>query len=323
MWCHAPPSFLAPVLTSSHIQFSTTSGLGRNIPQLKKRRQENRDAYTLRQVKARRDANLSRQAVLKDQRAKDFGDPIRGIPTPFVESFDTEVPQEVKQDSTTVSLEAVKVNSDTPSPSPAYAAEESHLDHGIKHEELVKSLEFSRYLTEPLPPPSSTKVDPDQEAQAYARWEKRDASATEAVQRIVSLTNASSKHRTKKNIERIIDTFGRHNTDQILRPKAPAVVKYNPLVPPLEPTPRAGPDTGSSEVQIGILTAKIRVLADRYEGPNRNDKVNKRNLRLLLHRRQKLLAYMERRERGSERWQTMISTLGLTPACWKGEIAVQ
>ena len=323
MWCHAPPSFLAPVLASPHLYFSTSSILARNIRQLKKRRQENRDAYTLRQVQARRDANLSRQAVLKEQRAKELGDPIRGIPTPFVESFDTEVPQEVKQDSNAVSLKAVKANSDTPPAPPAYASKESHLDHGIKHEELARSLDFSRYLTEPLPPPSSTTADPNEEAQTHESWEKRDASATEAVQRIVSLTNASSKHRTKKNIEWIIDTFGRHNTDEILKPKAPAAVKYNPLTPPLEPTPRAGPDTGSSEVQIGILTAKIRVLADRYEGVNRNDKVNKRNLRLLLHRRQKLLAYMERRERGSERWQRMISTLGLTPACWKGEIAVQ
>lgn len=311
------------MLASSQLHFSTTSNFARNIPQLKKRRQENRDAYTLRQVQARRDANLSRQAVLKEQRAKELGDPIRGIPTPFVESFDTEVPQEVKQDPSAVSLEAVKANPDTPPPSPAHASEESHLDHGIKHEELARSLEFSRYLTEPLPPPSSTIADPDQDSQSHKRWGKRDASATEAVQRIVSLTNASSKHRTKKNIERIVHTFGRHNTDKILKPKAPAVVKYNPLIPPLEPTPRAGPDTGSSEVQIGILTAKIRVLADRYEGANRNDKVNKRNLRLLLHRRQKLLSYMERRERGSERWQRMLSTLGLTPACWKGEIAVE
>ena len=217
----------------------------------------------------------------------------------------------------------MKADLDKPSPSSADASEERHLDHGIKHEELARSLDFSRYLTEPLPLPSSTIDNPDQQAQTHERWEKRDASATEAVQRIVSLTNASSKHRTKKNIERIIEALGRHNTDQILKPKGPAVAKFNPLIPPPEPTPRAGPDTGSSEVQIGILTAKIRVLADRYEGPNRNDKVNKRNLRLLLHRRQKLLAYMERRERGSERWQRMLSTLGLTPACWKGEIAVQ
>ena len=323
LWCHAPPSFVAPVLASSYLPFSTTSSFSRNNPILKKRKPKYLDAYTLRQVEARRDANLSRQAVIKEHRAKDLGDPIRGISTPFVESFDTQTLQEVRQESDAVPLAGVKADPNKPPASPADGSVERHLDHGIKHEELARSLKFSRYLTEPLPSSSSTLSEPDQEAQAHKRWENRDASAAEAVQRIVSITNASSKHRTKKNIERIIGTFGRHNTDQLLKPKAPAIVKFNPLAPPLEPTPRAGPDTGSSEVQIGVLTAKIRVLADRYEGPNRNDKINKRNLRLLLHRRQKLLAYMERKERGSERWQRMISTLGLTPACWKGEIAVK
>ena len=290
---------------------------------LKRRKRDNRDLYVLREVAARKAANLSRQAVLKDQRAKEMGDPIRGSSSPFVESLDTEVPQEIKPDPKAVSLETVKTKSDTPPPSPAHVSGERYIDHGIKHEELARSLEFSRYLTEPVPHSSSTFSKPDDGTQAQERWKKRDASATEAVERIISLTNANSKHRTKRNIERIIDTFGRHKTDQILKPKASAVVAYNPHGPSLGPTPRAGPDTGSSEVQIGILTAKIRILADRYEGPNRNDKVNKRNLRLLLHRRQKLLAYMERKERGSERWQHMISTLGLTPACWKGEIEVK
>lgn len=90
-----------------------------------------------------------------------------------------------------------------------------------------------------------------------------------------------------------------------------------------EETPRAGPDTGSSEVQIGILTAKIRVLAGEWEGAGRGDKVNKRNLRLLLHRRQKLLRYMQKRERGSGRWENMLEVLGLTEATWKGQIAVE
>ena len=87
-------------------------------------------------------------------------------------------------------------------------------------------------------------------------------------------------------------------------------------------TPRAGPDTGSSEVQIAILTAKINVLADVLEARGSKDKVNKRNLRLLVHRRQKLLTYMKRKERGGERWTHLIQQLGLTEATYKGEISL-
>ena len=88
-------------------------------------------------------------------------------------------------------------------------------------------------------------------------------------------------------------------------------------------TPRAGPDTGSSEVQVAILTAKIKVLADHMLLKGRQkDKVNKRNLRLLVHRRQKLLQYLRRKERGGDRWQNLISTLGLTEGTWKGEISL-
>ena len=143
--------------------------------------------------------------------------------------------------------------------------------------------------------------------------------------RIVSLSGVNSKERTRANVRRIIDTFGRHNTDLYLRPKAPSLAELSsPKAKGSAPkrVERAGADTGSSEVQIGILTAKIRVLADQY-GANHKDKANKRNLRLLLHRRQKLLKYMDKKERGSDRWRNMIATLGLTQATWKGEIAVQ
>lgn len=258
--------------------------------------------------------------MLKADRANELGDPIRGVETSFVKSFDTVVPQQVQLDANEVNLEALKANPDHPIASLAQASDENHLDHGIKHEELSRAIAYSRFLTEPQ---STNRMDPNPQAANRQRWEARDQNAAEAVQRIVSLVSGSSKHRTKKNIERIIDTFGRHNTDQTFRPKAPAAVKRNLFAPDAGPTPRVGPDTGSSEVQIGILTAKIRVLADRYEGENHNDKINKRNLRLLLHRRQKLLSYMEKKERGSERWHNMVTTLGLTRACWKGQIAVE
>ena len=321
LWSYGPPNFLAPALKATYPPFSTTSALTTTIKKVK--RVDHRDAYALRQAKARKDANLSRQAFLKEQRAKELGDPIRGVTTPFVESLDKIVPQQVAQDADAVSLEALKANPDKPPPSPVDASEGNHLNHGVRREELEKSIEFSRWLTEPVPSANAEREDPDREAKDRRSWEARQAISTEAVQRIISLANGNSLHRTKKNIERIVETFGRHKTDITLKPKAPAIVTRTTSTQALERTPRVGPDTGSSEVQIGILTAKIRVLADRYEGENRNDKVNKRNLRLLLHRRQRLLKYMEKKERGSERWHHMMQTLGLTPACWKGEIAVE
>ena len=311
IWLNASPAYLA--LASYHRFLSTTAGLAATIRKQKKTKP--RDEYALVQAKARRDANLSRQAVLKEQRVKALGDPIRGIPTSFVKSFDTVAPPDVKKDATEVSLETFKANQDRPPPSFAHTSDQVPLNHGITYEEMAKTLESSRHLTEPV------DIDRDNKLRQY--WDDRHANAAESVRRIVSLTSGSSEHRTKKNIERVIDTFGRHVTEHVLQQKAPAAVNHQLSTSPCEPTPRIGPDTGSSEVQIGILTAKIRVLADRYEGENRNDKINKRNLRLLLHRRQKLLKYMERKERGSERWQHMIETLGLTPACWEGEIAVE
>lgn len=252
-----------------------------------------------------------------------MGDPIRGIPTPFVQSFTTPVPQGIR--STTESPANKPQSSDPsqpPSP-PAYTENEDYLNHYLTKRELNEALDYSRNLSTPPKPSDGTDVDPTVEAEQAEKRASRDASATEAMNRIISLAHASGRDRSQVNVRRIIDKLGRHNTDDSLRPKvtSSAVQDAHGLLE--EPTPRAGPDTGSSEVQIGILTAKIQTLADRYEGMSRNDKTNKRNLRLLLHRRQKLLKYMERKERGSERWKFMLETLGLTEATWKGEIAVQ
>lgn len=285
-----------------------------------------RDQYAANQAEQRRVANISRQAVLREQRAAARGDPIRGITTPFVESLDTGLPPEVKPTVEQMTNKPASGDPNQPSPSPAHAEKEDLLNHFLTKSELEAALEYSKTLSEPIRETDRSIVDTTAEAEAAREHASKDKSAREAVSRIVSLGNASSKERTRANVRRIIDTFGRHNTDTYLRPKAPSLARLNSTVPDKsipERTQRVGPDTGSSEVQIGILTAKIRILADRYGGENRNDKVNKRNLRLLLHRRQKLLKYMEKKERGSERWQNMVEKLGLTEATWKGEIAVQ
>lgn len=70
------------------------------------------------------------------------------------------------------------------------------------------------------------------------------------------------------------------------------------------------------------MTAKIKTLADFLQSRGKGDKHNKRNLRLLVHRRQKLLQYLRRKERGGPRWQHCIETLGLTEGTWRGEISL-
>ncbi|KAL8712642.1 MAG: hypothetical protein Q9220_003173 [cf. Caloplaca sp. 1 TL-2023] len=282
---------------------------------------EDKDASNLeRQLRI---PNVARQAELKKQRAAAAGNPIRGVTTPFIQSLDSELPLPATADIKEVSHTTSAPSSSDPPPSPADAKEEAHLNYYLTRPELESSLEYSRSLSEPLVSTERETADPVEEARAAKAHDAADKTASEAVSRIVSLANATSRERTRANVQRIIDTFGRHNTDTYLKPKAPSLQSTFSTMAEQEPTPRAGPDTGSSEVQIGILTAKIRILADRYEGPNRNDKANKRNLRLLLHRRQKLLKYMYRKERGSQRWFNIIDTLGLTEKTWQGQIEVR
>jgi ribosomal protein S15 len=144
--------------------------------------------------------------------------------------------------------------------------------------------------------------------------------AQEALQRIASLSLSSGKDRLRINTQRCIDVFGRHNTDSSLPPKPKGAVI--PGASQLEKSPRVGPDTGSSEVQVAILTAKIRSLADLLETRGHTDKHGKRDLRLLVHRRAKLLKYLRKKERGGPRWQHLIETLGLTEGTWQGEITM-
>lgn len=305
-----------PFKVSTRRTFSATpSVFGRK----KSKKHHFGDAYAIQHAKQRRAANESLQSALKQQRAEAMGDPIRGITTPFVESFDTGLPPAtVVNPSQDESRTDASINSESTLVQPPA----ERLSHFISNTDLQKSLDFSRVLIQPVLLDQDIK-DPQQEAVELKSYQIRHRNASEALKRILSVENASSKHRTRINTQRIIDTFGRHVTDQYMKPKAPSPLPPSARGPRPTVTPRAGPDVGSSEVQIGILTAKIRVLADRYANENRNDKVNKRNLRLLLHRRQKLLKYMHKKERGSARWHHMVEQLGLSEATWRGEIELR
>jgi len=270
---------------------------------------------------------MSRQEVLQKERAAAKGDPVRGITTPFVQSFDTAVPQ-----TPSTATRNDTPTSKQPSPGPN-AFDEQYLNYFLRQKELQNAIERTERLVEPTEPQEVdttrlTGAEQDQVNQERRRYtEKRQAfeqshaASTEALRRIASLANGSSKDRLRVNIQRCIDTFGRHNTDNILPPKASGAAATLAQAQ-MDKIPRAGPDTGSSEVQAAVLTAKIRTLADFLETRGRNDKVNKRNLRLLVHKRQKLLNYLKRRERGGPRWQNLIETLGLTPGTYEGEISM-
>lgn len=181
------------------------------------------------------------------------------------------------------------------------------MDEAVKH---------AYTLTKPLIGVVQSQLEPGTEQDKIKQHQQNHQKAVEAIKRITAMSNSNGKARHHANVRRIVEEFGRHNTDKVLIPKPKSIYPEKTLMPE-----RSGPDTGSSEVQIAILTAKIRALAQALEiNRGYKDKHNNRNLRLLLHRRQKLLKYMERKERGSERWTHMLEKLGLTPATWKGQI---
>ncbi|GAB7338293.1 hypothetical protein MBLNU457_4610t1 [Dothideomycetes sp. NU457] len=290
-------------------------------------RRRHHDPYAIAQARARKAANLSRQEVLQKQRAAALGDPVRGVTTPFVQSFDTAVPQ---SPPTATSNDATTSRQ---TPSGPDALNEQYLNYFLKQKELQNAIDRTEKLLAPTVPREVDTTDltgseqdiVNQERRRYEAtrraFEQDHANSTEALRRIASLANASSKDRLKVNIQRCIDTFGRHKTDKTLPPKAPSAAATLAQTR-MKKIPRAGPDTGSSEVQAAILTAKIRTLADFLDTRGKGDKANKRNLRLLVHKRQKLLNYLKRKERGGPRWQNLIETLGLTPGTYEGEISM-
>lgn len=295
------------------------------------RKRNLRDPYLIKQRELKKTANLSRRAELEQARVGSLGNPVRGVSTPFVQSLDT----------------AKLVTTDATRKSPA---ERPHLNYAFDPETVQQQLKKSERLAVPLSelvPEASPRTNYSyNSSSAYGAEQTRSiqksadeieeqnkkdhARAAEAIARITALENGSSKDRMKVNISRCVEIFGRHNTDKVFPPKAPTLRSIagreeHPVRPETNvaaTAKRAGPDTGSSEVQIAILTAKIKTLADFLETRGRGDKHNKRNLRLLVHRRQKLLQYLRRKERGGPRWQHCIETLGLTEGTWRGEISL-
>jgi small subunit ribosomal protein S15 len=67
-------------------------------------------------------------------------------------------------------------------------------------------------------------------------------------------------------------------------------------------------DTGSAEVQIALLTARINHLTDHLR-EHKHDHHSRRGLLMLVGQRRRLLNYLQRRQ--LDRYRTLIAELGL------------
>ncbi|KAL9114068.1 MAG: hypothetical protein Q9227_001840 [Pyrenula ochraceoflavens] len=261
-----------------------------------------KDQYRQVQAQARKEANLARQKVLSRERTIALGDPVVSKSTPFMESL---------RSGQSLSDPALKPRNFLLSP-----------------DQYAQSLKISEDLARPSRPNVNMSKDPEQrqkdENEYRKQLEDHNISHTKSVavlDRITSLEHGSSQDKTRANKQRCIEEFGRHQTDLTLPPR-PIGPAQEATPPPPVPHQRVGPDTGSSEVQVAILTTKIDRMNEHVSRWGHKDKHNKRNLRLLVHRRQKLLAYLRRKERGGPRFTNLMEKLGLADAAWQGEISM-
>jgi len=67
-------------------------------------------------------------------------------------------------------------------------------------------------------------------------------------------------------------------------------------------------DTGSSEVQIALLSQRILQLQDHFKS-HKKDHHSRRGLLMMVARRRKLLNYLK--DRTPERYKTLITSLGI------------
>jgi small subunit ribosomal protein S15 len=71
---------------------------------------------------------------------------------------------------------------------------------------------------------------------------------------------------------------------------------------------RGPQDTGSPEVQVALLSARIEGLTEHF-GTHTSDHHSRRGLLKMVNQRRKLLDYLKRSDTG--RYETLISRLGL------------
>ncbi len=71
---------------------------------------------------------------------------------------------------------------------------------------------------------------------------------------------------------------------------------------------RGTADTGSAEVQVALLSARINDLSGHF-GEHKHDHHSRQGLLRMVNKRRKLLDYLKKKD--IKRYQTLISSLGL------------
>ncbi|MDZ4348081.1 MAG: 30S ribosomal protein S15 [Xanthomonadaceae bacterium] len=71
---------------------------------------------------------------------------------------------------------------------------------------------------------------------------------------------------------------------------------------------RSPGDTGSPEVQVALLTARIVMLTEHFK-VHKHDHHSRRGLLTLVNQRRSLLSYLKRKD--NERYKSLIERLGL------------
>ncbi len=76
----------------------------------------------------------------------------------------------------------------------------------------------------------------------------------------------------------------------------------------IEDNKRGANDTGSPEVQVALMTARIQDLTEHFK-THKKDHHSRRGLLKLVNRRRSLLDYLHRKD--AERYKALIQKLGL------------
>ena len=76
----------------------------------------------------------------------------------------------------------------------------------------------------------------------------------------------------------------------------------------IEENKRSAADTGSPEVQVAILTERIRNLTEHFKAHHK-DNHSRRGLLMMVNKRRSLLDYLKKKDEA--RYQALIAKLGL------------